>query len=423
AVDSKGSIEGWTYTASPVGGATQVQLERVDSGYAGSFSPDGSPMVDLEASPGNIQVTQTVAGLTAGEHLLISFAIGEANFGNAELNVLWDGQSVGTYNPHNGLMQIESIAVTGNGTGNDVLTFQEIGASGDNTGTFLTDVSAAQVAGTVFEGGLNDTVTITVPVPNTPFSNNLPDHIIGNTPGAATTASGTLAGLVHFGADGPAMNGAAANGFELVPQHDSDITTFLQGLHLTSLGSAVDHGTLVGNTLTAFAADGHNVFSMTVNGDGTWTFNLTAPLEDSHQGADSITIDFSSLVKAVDFEGDSIGLAAGTFDVAVVDDVPVDTKAADTVGVSEQGLPGVQPAVGFLNIGFGADNGAAEHLAFAPGSNGQLGPTLTSGGVALDYLVTTDGSGNPELVAYKDGDATHTAVFTVTLYHPGGDLP
>ena len=410
AIDSKGSIEGWTYTASPVGGATQVQLERVDSGYAGSFSTDGSPMVDLEASPGNIQVSQNVTGLTAGEQVLVSFEIGEANFGNAKLNVLWDGQSVGVYNPQNGLMQIETIAVTGNGTGTDTLTFQEIGQAGDNTGTFLTDVSAQQVAGTVFEGGLNDTVTITVPVPNTPFSNNLPDHIIGNTPGAATTASGTLAGLVHFGADGPAMSGANADGFQLVPQTSSDVTTFLQSLHLTSLGSAIDHGTLSpnGDTLTAIAADGHNVFTMTVNGDGTWTFNLTAPLDDSHQGADSITIDFSRLVKAVDFDGDTVNLAAGTFNVAVVDDVPVDTKAADTVGVSEQGLPGVQAMTGFLNIAFGADDGTAEHLAFAPGSNGQLGPTLTSGGVALDYLVTTDGHGDPELVAYKDGDATHT---------------
>ena len=93
--------------------------------------------------------------------------------------------------------------------------------------------------------------------------------------------------------------------------------------------------------------------------------------------------------------------------------------AADTVDVDEAGLgTQVQAATGFLNIAWGADEGTAEHLAFAPRSNGQLGPTLTSGGVALDYLVTRMADdGNPELVAYKDGERDPLiAVFTVTLY-------
>ena len=54
----KTGLEGWTYTASQVGGATHVQLERVGSGYASAISSDGAPMVDLEASPGNLALNQ-----------------------------------------------------------------------------------------------------------------------------------------------------------------------------------------------------------------------------------------------------------------------------------------------------------------------------------------------------------------------------
>jgi T1SS-143 domain-containing protein len=424
AIDSQGSIEGWSYTASPVGGATQVQLERVDSGYAGSVSPDGSPMVDLEASPGNIQVTQTITGLANGEHLLVSFDIGEANFGNAKLEVLWDGQNVGIYNPQNGPMQLESIGVTGNGTGNDTLTFQEIGISGDNTGTFLTDVSATQVAGTVYEAGLNDSVSIstTISLPDgSPFVETSSHQVVGTEAGAAnpppTTASGTLAGLVQFGADGPAMNGSAANGFELV--NAAAATSFVQGLGLSSLGSSVNQATLLGDTLTATAADGHKVFTLTVNGDGTWSFNLLAPLVDSHQGADSITLDFSSLVKAVDFDGDSIGLTPGTFSVAVVDDVPIDTGTPVTGVVSESGLAtAVSQAFNPLDISYGAD-GEQGHLTFASNTISGLSTLgLTSNGVGLSYVLQTLSSGEEQIVAFRSDETATTPVFVVALNSP-----
>ncbi len=418
AVDSKGSIDGWTYTASTTGGAATVQLERVDSGYAGAVSSNGNPMVDLEATPGNIQISQAVNGLTPGEQLLVSFEIGEANFGNARLAVLWDDTVVGIFDPQSGHMQLESIVVTALGNNSDVLTFREIGVPGDNTGTFLTNVTAQQIAGSVDEGGLN--------VPSSVSSDFLTVYpkIVGNDQGTATIASGSLASLVHFGADGPAMNGIANNGFQLVPQNSADATAFVTGLHLTSLGSAIDQATLSGNTLTATAHDGHNVFTLAVNGDGSWTFTLLAPLDDGHLGEDSTTIDFSSLVQAVDFDGDTIPLAAGSFNVAIVDDVPVATAAADSVNVNEHGLtgtPSVQAATGFLNIHWGADDGAAKHLAFAPDSSGHYGPALTSGGVALDYLVTTVTGGQPELVAYKHGGDPNDPVFTITLYAPTGE--
>src|SRR5262249_27479931 len=101
-------------------------------------------MVDLEASPGNIEVFQTLSGLTAGQLLLVTFEMSEKSVGNAKLEVLWDGVSVGVYDPQNGPSQLESLTVTANGpTG--TLTFREIGIAGDDTGTYLANVKVRDV--------------------------------------------------------------------------------------------------------------------------------------------------------------------------------------------------------------------------------------------------------------------------------------
>ena len=426
ATDNKGFIEGWSYGTSQVGGATpgNVELERVDSGYAGAISSNGAPMVDLEASPGNIEVSQTIAGLVAGENIQINFEIGEANFGNAKLAVLWNGTQIATYDPQNGPTQLESLVVTSTGTAGTI-EFEEIGQSGDNTGTYLTNVSALQVAGVVDEGGLNVPEQLITP-PNDETFAIAP--IFGNDQGAATTASGSLSGLVAFGADGPAAGG----GFSFVAQSSSDAATEIANLHLSSLGSEVTQATLVGNTLTAIAADGHDVFSLTLNGNGTWTFNLLAPLDDAHNGEDAITIDLSSLVQATDFDGDSVTLS-GDFQVAVIDDVPVVTGAAPVGNVDEHNLltdenptGGAQVAFGTLNIEWGADDGAAKHLAFATDSQGHpIGPVdangnalhLTAGGQALAYEIV-QGPEGPGLIAYYQGSdpsVLTNQVFSLTL--------
>ncbi len=50
---------GWSLTASPVNGAANVQLEKVGDLYRGADSPTNSVMVDLEATPGNVQLSQS----------------------------------------------------------------------------------------------------------------------------------------------------------------------------------------------------------------------------------------------------------------------------------------------------------------------------------------------------------------------------
>ena len=142
--------------------------------------------------------------------------------------------------------------------------------------------------------------------------------------------------LVAFGADGPDFDlvNHVYDGFQLVAQ--ADATTWVTGLGLTSHGQTVDFVAISGDTLTAWTGGGpsdptaHDVFTLTVGGDGTYTFTLESPLDHPDAGhatpgpevADSITLDLSGLVQAIDFDGDAITLSAD-FAVTVIDDIPV----------------------------------------------------------------------------------------------------
>ena len=70
---------------------------------------------------------------------------------------------------------------------------------------------------------------------------------------------------MSFGADGP-----AGNDFKFVAPGAA--LSWLQGLDLASHGSAVDQVTTVNGVLTAVAEDGHSVFTLTANDDGSWSF-------------------------------------------------------------------------------------------------------------------------------------------------------
>ena len=152
----------------------------------------------------------------------------------------------------------------------------------------------------------------------------------GNDPGAATSATGSLSGSVQFGADGP-----AATPFQFVDHATAD--TWLTGLNLTSHGQSVDFADINGNVLTAWTGGGptdpnaHEVFSVTLSGSN-YTFQLINPFDDPNPGhatpgaavEDSVTVDLSGLIQAVDFDGDAVTLAGGA-SVTVIDDVPVAT--------------------------------------------------------------------------------------------------
>ncbi|MGO4352362.1 DUF5801 repeats-in-toxin domain-containing protein [Rhizobium sp. RAF36] len=129
---------GWKIEGT-VPGQQGVQLERVVDNYLGMHATGGSPMVDLGASPGNIQISQNITGLTSGDTYKLTFEAGSPDAGSSKLEVYWNGTLVGTVQP-TGSMVGQTLNLTAAG-GTNTLTFREVGNGNDNTGTYLANVS------------------------------------------------------------------------------------------------------------------------------------------------------------------------------------------------------------------------------------------------------------------------------------------
>ena len=166
---------------------------------------------------------------------------------------------------------------------------------------------------------------------------------------------------------------------------------------LYSNGEAVSYS-VDGNVLTAMAG-GTIIFTLTVNADGSWAFDLddqldhvdtdsdtTTALRTSLDGSTSVdAIDFSSIVtvSVEDFDGDVAtlnGLNAGLFTISVQNDVPVannETPIALTEGdaaingnVLANDVPGADEPItltqvdlgdGFVDITTGTDLGSGNY--------------------------------------------------------------
>ena len=139
-----------------------------------------------------------------------------------------------------------------------------------------------------------------------------------------SNASGTLATLVNFGADGPAAGG----GFSFTV----NAAATLAALGLTSKGADLSYS-LSGDTVTA-TAGGRTVFEFKLSGNGDFTFNLfdqldhvtgggqnTALKSATAQSGSIPSIDFGSIIQATDGDGDSVTLG-GKANVTVTDDIP-----------------------------------------------------------------------------------------------------
>lgn len=103
-----------------------------------------------------------------------------------------------------------------------------------------------------------------------------------------------------------------------------------------------------GSTLTATAEPGREVFTLEVNDDGSWKFDLKDQLDHVDNGANDENwslrsgdgsvegIDFSRVITATDADGDTVtGAAAGAFVVRVQDDAPVTEYSGSAFFVSE----------------------------------------------------------------------------------------
>ncbi|KAB1088260.1 tandem-95 repeat protein [Neorhizobium galegae] len=234
---------------------------------------------------------------------------------------------------------------------------------------------------------------------------------------------------------------------------EGDAVTYGNNIALTSNGDAVkfhiadDGRTLVGYTGESFAG-GTVVFTVTVDDDGIlgggrYDFTLNGTLDHPAGGGENkINLDFDFL--AADSDGDHVG---GSFTVSVIDDAPVQGNATGS-SLSEDDISTYAATDGTpatdktrtdptsLGISWGTDNdtrgegddfGRSVHFATSAGNVAAAtynnagtagiaidGGTLTSGGVALVYVVTDTENGGQVLTAYK-GSASGPAIFEVVL--------
>lgn len=150
--------------------------------------------------------------------------------------------------------------------------------------------------------------------PLTPFDNG------------PANVTGSVASLVSFGADG-------AGTFTLTDNFDA-----LLAQNLTSKGEDLSFS-VDGNVLTA-EADGREVFTLTLQDDGEFTFELNDQLDHAAaNGENNLPVDLSSVIVATDADGDAITLDSG-FVINVTDDVPEEAGFLPEIGIVEdEALP------------------------------------------------------------------------------------
>ncbi|WP_432288653.1 tandem-95 repeat protein (plasmid) [Aminobacter sp. BA135] len=186
-------------------------------------------------------------------------------------------------------------------------------------------VGRAQLVATVDEDGLG----------NSQSTGNADDGKTGEVTGTnlavATGNAGALLSLVDFGQDGPHPTKA----FGLVTQAtpvDSGFNSKGGDVVIVSDGTTLTGYVNVGGGAGFDAGTDRAVFTLVVGGDGSYVFTLIdqidhpaltgQPGDDAENLLTNSGIDLSSFVVAMDGDGDTIGLGAGSFQVQVLDDIP-----------------------------------------------------------------------------------------------------
>ncbi|MGE3180077.1 MAG: cadherin domain-containing protein, partial [Phycisphaerae bacterium] len=156
--DLSGTVQtGWGHNATQTSGWTLAagnNLEIVDSGHGGVHASDGDHWLDLDESPGNITVSQQVAGVETGAKYELSFDL-ENRTGNSSggVEVYWNGELVATLQAKGTAMESHAFEVVGgSGDGSNTLTFKGTG-NADNVGASLDNVSLVKGGNDRLYGG------------------------------------------------------------------------------------------------------------------------------------------------------------------------------------------------------------------------------------------------------------------------------
>ncbi|EGQ7826816.1 RTX toxin [Vibrio parahaemolyticus] len=163
-------------------------------------------------------------------------------------------------------------------------------------------------------------------------------------------------------------------------------------------------------TYTA-TANGNPVFTLQVNSDGSYSFELQGVV-DHAPNSDTLTLDFSII--ATDFDGDTSKI---TLPVTIVDSLPVVTDF-EAISVDEDDLAGIgsdQNDPVSIDGQFTTTEGADRVVSYQLDSNATLVDGLTSQGVAVTMTETANSNGSFTYTA----TAGTNPVFTLTV-NPDG---
>ncbi|WP_252271335.1 retention module-containing protein [Pseudomonas subflava] len=391
-----------------------IQLEGVNPDSIGFFIiPNGAANNPLAGYKNGAELTFVEV---AGEWQ--AFLNGQPLVGSGGANVLFDNPAL---NP-NGSAQFTDNGAPGNQNWEDV----SAGGDGDfNDINIQVDWQGAMVH--------EDALSVGGGAPHD-----------GNAEGGQTTSvsgpAGSLSALVDFGADGPGVFGLSADLSSMTLQN------------LTSGGEPLAYA-LVGGVLIA-TAGGETIFTLTVNADGSWTFQLQGPID--HPNADGndledlpgLGIDFSGILTATDGDGDPLvgGFPPGSFAVDVQDDVPAarplqydaeqnpiplvlgevdEDELANGIGDGDGEGTSVSGGVGALNalVDFGADGPGDFGLNDDPAAIATLqAQGLTSDATPLSYSVvgnvlTATAGGNPVFTLTVNADGSYEFLLQGPLDH------
>ena len=215
-------------------GSGAVRLERVGDGYDGGV---GTPMhtsthgfmVDLDATPHDVEISQVVNGLTNGESYLLTFEAGAPIPADAHLEVWFGGQKVFDLDPTNTMTTYTVEVFGGSGDSSNLLEFRETGPA-ESHGTYLANVTMGDVIVIDETPGIqadsNETTDAGIiglfsTVVNSGVDPDMP-------PQYATGSHAAINATINFGADGP-LNGnagtATAYSLTVVNGTDSGLAT------------------------------------------------------------------------------------------------------------------------------------------------------------------------------------------------------
>ncbi|NLS08376.1 hypothetical protein HGP14_34990, partial [Rhizobium sp. P32RR-XVIII] len=467
---ANGDFSGGTWSAAPWDGALAtestgwkiegtvpgqqgVQLERVNDNYMGMHATGGSPMVDLGASPGNIQISQNITGLAPGDSYKLTFEAGSPDAGSSKLEVYWNGQLVGTIQP-TGVMQQTTLNLIAAG-GTNTLTFKEVGNGNDNTGTYLANVNLTHGAdipvfhattgedsgvisfhlaqSTDFSFGADNNGTVTfdtahvtiatpkgtiITLPPEAYNYNAQTGVFTINPGHGfdSLSEGEVATLtVPFkvtDGDGDSRsavyqititgaNDAAAIGTPTVSAVTEDVGANGSGF-LTATGtisvSDADHDQSSFQTTVTSAAG--NLGSLVLAADGSYTYSVSNAAVQYLQADEQRTETFT--IKSADGTTKDISFTINGANDAAVIGTPTVSGVTEDVGVSN----GLLKATGTISVS-DADHDQSSFQTAVTGAAGNLGSLVLAADGSYTYSVSN------AAVQFLQANEQKTETFTI----------